>query len=1564
MADLVGADSGDAHEHPDEHAHDLAYLAHRNTPEKVAAACASALSALGRSLPDAVVASPDAHATGELLDQLLDAVAARDGVLDAAAAQATLEAAARLCRRAPFLPDDTRRAIELARSVIAAAPHGGLTDLSPLLAIAARLEHDVTLGRIAPEELDRLDAVLVDAGLTFIIAARTVREHLAAGDVRRAEESCATLSADDVPSADVALHWLRRRIAQERREGSGRRFRAVGAGGDIGAVWRHWDRSARSPEDIVELLPGLIDAMLALPSRPEDLERLTDLLVDHLSRGHPAPVAVIERFIRRLREPQAPTEDDPGGAEQEHAPLVHEEQRIRAAALRGLEILGADVRELGEALERDDADAVVAACGTIRARSAPSSPSDVASDGLTAIGALIRLAVGAFLRGLSTALRAAVEVHDADEVVRRAQQFRDAAGLLPKWEAGWVVTAAKRALEHGDRSGPLVAAAELVSHRLEAGGPMAPISLRVLLEGLSEARRNGPPARTDTGGDREAGDLADLADPSDVAVLLDAAEERLVGLLLHAPSRELQQIGRRANLHRVQQASGDESSIDVAEHLAAEQGPLDDVVMGWLVESLIEGRAGPDLALRTGRLGVASLAADAHLSKQTLFDLASVLSRTSTASGLPRDVADEVRAVLAEIEAQVRRRADDEPMYAEILTRIGRAGPVAEMKEVSRSGDLADMQAARDRLLAFGPLGRYEMGWLVAGLCRIGEVEFAIEALEDAMRIPEAAVGLSTYALMPVVNILTVHPTLDADRAERLVADAEAHARHLGDSGVVVDAPLLQALIMGHARALRPADAERLIRDWPPARGRVPADGHHFSGILHAWSLSDAPDAVDRCRSLLDEMRTRGLEVTEWHLLGLAVAIARRSDVDGVVAVLDEALAAFGTVSAKFIETVARNSSRGADPSAGPAWAETVAARGLMDHDEVIDATLDGFWSVGAERLQALFAHYRARGLLTRPRTLEHFAQAAVGCARVAGADEIGLLRQMGLDIVDVLEAETVAEVPLSHLARLAKATQDRELTDWLAERLAARLDEDDEEPEAGVVGAILEVIAATGDASRCDEVFARLVDPARQPPEDATYLYNVLISAHNRAADVEASGRRVEELFAEMRGHGLSPDFYTVAGLSRAQELTGAFEEEVWHLISRQAAALTRIESMLQTALHTLRPTVDALVDLVGRVDALATEGRWDLVAAELPALTAGSDRLSAGATALRSLVNVPEFDAADEQRIILDDIVHELSSPIGRVRLTLMTLQLRLEAGTVDAGVARTDWAAVVSAVEGARDRLRDYEATVSSEDSRESFLLKDAVEAARRTVRRGLLDGIDVDVRLDQDRLRPELRVVGSRFLLTRAFWALLTNAAEAIRDAGIADGRIGIRGAFEPPMIRASPRHGQVTVTVDDNGPGVRQEDRDRIFLHGVTTKSGRGLGLGLAMVQSVVRAHQGTLLLLQTGEGTGATFQLRLPAAPGPGAAADIDLPERRHTGTVRRVLPKGGGFVEDDEPGLEGRRASYFFGTPRDGQRPSVGARISFAVEERLDRKRGVKQPTAVRVRPLTEDDTTRDGGT
>lgn len=100
--------------------------------------------------------------------------------------------------------------------------------------------------------------------------------------------------------------------------------------------------------------------------------------------------------------------------------------------------------------------------------------------------------------------------------------------------------------------------------------------------------------------------------------------------------------------------------------------------------------------------------------------------------------------------------------------------------------------------------------------------------------------------------------------------------------------------------------------------------------------------------------------------------------------------------------------------------------------------------------------------------------------------------------------------------------------------------------------------------------------------------------------------------------------------------------------------------------------------------------------------------------------------------------------------------------------------------------------------------------------------------------------------------QVLWNLLLNAAQAAGDRE------------RPGQVRlASGEEGESAfLVVDDDGPGVPEDDRERVFLPFFTTKQ-LGTGLGLANVHQIVDAHGGTIAV-ETAPAGGARFRVRFP----------------------------------------------------------------------------------------------------
>jgi len=143
----------------------------------------------------------------------------------------------------------------------------------------------------------------------------------------------------------------------------------------------------------------------------------------------------------------------------------------------------------------------------------------------------------------------------------------------------------------------------------------------------------------------------------------------------------------------------------------------------------------------------------------------------------------------------------------------------------------------------------------------------------------------------------------------------------------------------------------------------------------------------------------------------------------------------------------------------------------------------------------------------------------------------------------------------------------------------------------------------------------------------------------------------------------------------------------------------------------------------------------------------------------------------------------------------------------------------------------------------------LLERTLQLHEHSLRR---NNIEVDF-----HLQPDLPgVIGDANQLIQVFLNLITNAEQAIREVREA-GRI---------QIRAGRNGKQLTITVQDDGVGIRTEALPRIFDPFYTTKRpGGGTGLGLSICMSIIREHGGNIEaeILPAG---GSAFTICLPVA--------------------------------------------------------------------------------------------------
>jgi signal transduction histidine kinase len=138
-----------------------------------------------------------------------------------------------------------------------------------------------------------------------------------------------------------------------------------------------------------------------------------------------------------------------------------------------------------------------------------------------------------------------------------------------------------------------------------------------------------------------------------------------------------------------------------------------------------------------------------------------------------------------------------------------------------------------------------------------------------------------------------------------------------------------------------------------------------------------------------------------------------------------------------------------------------------------------------------------------------------------------------------------------------------------------------------------------------------------------------------------------------------------------------------------------------------------------------------------------------------------------------------------------------------------------------------------------------LVDLNQVARAT--RAAYAGAKPTVRLEEADGR--LPVLGDENALKRAISNLVKNALEAQEEKG-------------EIVLRTSRRGESASIEILDSGPGIPGDAHERVFDPGFSTK-GRGSGIGLFMVRSIIDRHHGTIALEARPEG-GTVARVTLP----------------------------------------------------------------------------------------------------
>jgi PAS domain S-box-containing protein len=209
---------------------------------------------------------------------------------------------------------------------------------------------------------------------------------------------------------------------------------------------------------------------------------------------------------------------------------------------------------------------------------------------------------------------------------------------------------------------------------------------------------------------------------------------------------------------------------------------------------------------------------------------------------------------------------------------------------------------------------------------------------------------------------------------------------------------------------------------------------------------------------------------------------------------------------------------------------------------------------------------------------------------------------------------------------------------------------------------------------------------------------------------------------------------------------------------------------------------------------------------------------------------------------------VAHEIGNPLNSLNIHLQLMERELknlpatQAGRLceDLRVAREEIARLDQIINQFLRAIRPTQPNLQPTAVNEVVL--DALALMEHEI-------ADRDILVERELAEGLPRILLDRAQLKQAFYNIIKNALQAMRSGGIV-------------RIQTEADDANVIVSFVDSGLGIAPEDIGQLFEPYFTTKEG-GTGLGLMIVQRIVREHGGTIEI-ESDKGRGTTFRVKLP----------------------------------------------------------------------------------------------------
>ena len=223
---------------------------------------------------------------------------------------------------------------------------------------------------------------------------------------------------------------------------------------------------------------------------------------------------------------------------------------------------------------------------------------------------------------------------------------------------------------------------------------------------------------------------------------------------------------------------------------------------------------------------------------------------------------------------------------------------------------------------------------------------------------------------------------------------------------------------------------------------------------------------------------------------------------------------------------------------------------------------------------------------------------------------------------------------------------------------------------------------------------------------------------------------------------------------------------------------------------------------------------------------------------------------------------IAHEINQPLNAIKMgseyLCMMNERKKKINEHDFQTVLKEISTQVSRAAEIVGRLKTF--SRKADFSREVININDCIRSVNKIIGRQItLQNIDLILNLDES-IPP---VLAHNNRMEQVIFNLVTNARDAVNE------RIEISKDIEKGMITISTFSDKenVGVAISDNGAGIEPDQMDSIFESFYTTKEmGEGLGLGLPIIQGIIRDYNGTISV-ESRPGKGTSFRIMFPAHP-------------------------------------------------------------------------------------------------